>query len=240
MNRRETLKHLSWAPLALAQLRWPLGLSPLPPVRLDAGAPDAAPRALLAAPPLLRQAQRHLDALHGASAPLKGRVGAHAQPIELTLRCGPAFRLTAHAAPGRRALYAATEDPPSPPQSQGEESLLPSAPVREALHLLFGAGPLTAALHRWQIAPRVHALELLDARPCYRLGAAAPHSAALWIDSHSFGVRRLRWPPEDLTLDLTEWRNPVASGAFPLRIRAHLRGALQLDVWLRGPLEAAP
>lgn len=110
----------------------------------------------------------------------------------------------------------------------GDPALLPRAPVRQLLDLLFGQGDPSAVMQAIGARRDVQSLALLGDRVMMVLGAAADdrRSAALWVDNDDFTVRRVRFATDagDIEIRLDEWEGPITRGRFPHRLIVTLAG----------------
>lgn len=204
-------------------------------------APATAAAYLLPTPHVLRKATARLAASRGLTVTLAGEArldgGREVEVVE-QWSFGPKLAVTVAATeitpptpPGTPPLAAA----PAASQARivgaditGDPALLPRAPVRQLLDLLFAQADPSAVMQAIGARRDAQSLALAGDRVVMVLGAPPGdrRAAALWIDNDDYTIRRVRFATDigDAELRLDEWDGPITRGRFPHRLTVTLAG----------------
>ncbi|MCB9529007.1 MAG: hypothetical protein H6701_11620 [Myxococcales bacterium] len=206
-------------------------------------APATAAAYLLPTPHVLRKATARLAASRGLTVTLAGEArldgGREVEVVE-QWSFGPKLAVT----------VTATETPPTPPPGApplappaappashariigaditGDPALLPRAPVRQLLDLLFAQADPSAVMQAIGARRDAQSLALAGDRVVMVLGAPPGdrRAPALWVDNDDDTIRRVRFATDigDAELRLDEWDGPITRGRFPHRLTVTLAG----------------
>lgn len=218
-------------------------------------APATAAAYLLPTPHVLRKATARLAASRGLTVTLAGEARLDdKREVEVVEQWsfGPKLAVTVTATEtavpspaGAPSLAPPLAPPAAPPAASpaplpglqarivgaditGDPALLPRAPVRQLLDLLFAQADPSAVMQAIGARRDAQSLALAGDRVVMVLGAPPGdrRAAALWIDNDDYTIRRVRFATDigDAELRLDEWHGPITRGRFPHRLTVTLAG----------------